>query len=171
MAAERFVTSVDNKKFDLRVENTANHYNTIIDGQRYSVEVLKQDSAHCVLKIDEDIAEFFINKSGEIYNVTLENKVASSTVMDHRIYERQQKSSGVPSDTQSKQLLSPMPGLIVDVLFKTDDEVEQGDSLLILEAMKMENVIKSPRKARIKNIFVEKNKSVEKDQILIEFFD
>ncbi len=64
---------------------------------------------------------------------------------------------------------APMPGLIINIAVKPGDEVTKGDTLLILEAMKMENVIKSPRDGKIKKINTELRKAVEKNHILIEF--
>jgi len=70
---------------------------------------------------------------------------------------------------KSGPLKAPMPGLILDVLVDEGDEVEEGDPLIILEAMKMENLIKASSKAVIKKIEVKKGESVEKNQALISF--
>lgn len=64
---------------------------------------------------------------------------------------------------------APMPGLILDIHVKAGDEVKEDDSLLILEAMKMENVIVSPREGIIKSVSVEKGAAIDKGQLLIEF--
>jgi biotin carboxyl carrier protein len=64
---------------------------------------------------------------------------------------------------------APMPGLIIDLKVKDGDLVKQNDPLIVLEAMKMENVIKSPGDSVVKSVKVKKGESVEKNQILIEF--
>ncbi len=72
----------------------------------------------------------------------------------------------------NKQILdikAPMPGLILDVHVKVGQEVDENDPLLLLEAMKMENVIVSPRAGTIKSITVMKGNAVDKNQLLIEF--
>ena len=66
-------------------------------------------------------------------------------------------------------LKAPMPGLILDVIAKIGIKVKENDTLLILEAMKMENVLTSPRDGTIKSISVKKGDAVEKNQLLIEF--
>ncbi|MEO8932700.1 MAG: acetyl-CoA carboxylase biotin carboxyl carrier protein subunit [Xanthomarina sp.] len=63
---------------------------------------------------------------------------------------------------------APMPGLILEINVKVGQEVKQDDALLILEAMKMENVLISPRDGVIKSISVKKGDTVEKSQLLIE---
>lgn len=64
---------------------------------------------------------------------------------------------------------APMPGLILDINVDEGQEVKEDDALLILEAMKMENVITSPRDGVIKSISFKKGDAVEKNQLLIEF--
>jgi biotin carboxyl carrier protein len=67
------------------------------------------------------------------------------------------------------ELKAPMPGLIIDLKVKEGDVVKANDVLLILEAMKMENIIKSPGEGIVKSVKVKKGDSVEKSQVLIEF--
>lgn len=62
---------------------------------------------------------------------------------------------------------APMPGLILDVLVSEGQEVKKGDHLLILEAMKMENVIKSPADGVVNGLHATKGDSVEKGKILL----
>jgi biotin carboxyl carrier protein len=62
-----------------------------------------------------------------------------------------------------------MPGLVLKVFAVEGDEVKKGDNLLILEAMKMENIIKCPADVTIKKIRIKSGNKVEKGQILIEF--
>ena len=64
---------------------------------------------------------------------------------------------------------APMPGLILDILVEEGQEVNEEDQLLILEAMKMENIITSPRSGVIKTVSVSKGEAVDKKQLLIEF--
>jgi biotin carboxyl carrier protein len=67
------------------------------------------------------------------------------------------------------QLKAPMPGLVIEYFVKEGDEVQAGDKLMILEAMKMENVIKATGEGKIKKLVVTKGNTVEKNQLLIEF--
>jgi biotin carboxyl carrier protein len=67
------------------------------------------------------------------------------------------------------EIKAPMPGLILEVKVKEGDVIKAGDTLLILEAMKMENILKSAGDATIKSIKIKKGDSVEKNQILIQF--
>ncbi|MBT8180009.1 MAG: acetyl-CoA carboxylase biotin carboxyl carrier protein subunit, partial [Eudoraea sp.] len=64
---------------------------------------------------------------------------------------------------------APMPGLILEINVRVGQAVNEEDPLLILEAMKMENVILSPRDGIIKSIAINQGDAVEKKQLLIEF--
>ena len=70
---------------------------------------------------------------------------------------------------QVKELTAPMPGLVLEISIEPGQTVEKGQSLLILEAMKMENVLKSPGDAVVASIEIEKGQAVEKGQLLIRF--
>ena len=67
------------------------------------------------------------------------------------------------------EIKAPMPGLILDINVEIGQEVKEDDPLLILEAMKMENALTSPRDGVIKSISVTKGDAVDKNQLLIEF--
>jgi len=68
-----------------------------------------------------------------------------------------------------KEIKAPMPGLILDIKVAPGDVVKKGDVLVILEAMKMENSIKSPGDGMVKIVRVGLKQSVEKNQVLIQF--
>lgn len=68
-----------------------------------------------------------------------------------------------------KEIKAPMPGLILDLKVAPGDLVKKGDVVLILEAMKMENSIKSPGDGIVKAVKVLLKQSVEKNQVLIQF--
>ena len=63
---------------------------------------------------------------------------------------------------------APMPGIIIDIPVEPGQQVNEGEALVILEAMKMENAILSPANATIKEILVKKGETVEKNKLLIE---
>jgi len=61
-----------------------------------------------------------------------------------------------------------MPGLVLDVLVENGQEIEEGQPVMVLEAMKMENVIKSKFAGRIKEVHCAKGDAIDKNQLLIE---
>ena len=67
------------------------------------------------------------------------------------------------------ELKAPMPGMVLKILVREGEEVKKGSNLLILEAMKMENIIKSPADVVVKSIKVKPSDKVEKNQVMIVF--
>ena len=69
------------------------------------------------------------------------------------------------------EIHAPMPGLILEVSVKEGDEVAEGDSLCVLEAMKMENALGAPRDGVVKAVHIAKGETVDKNALLIELED
>ena len=67
------------------------------------------------------------------------------------------------------EVKAPMPGLVIRILVAEGDEVERGGNLFVLEAMKMENIIKAPADVKIKSIKVKSGDKVEKNQVVMIF--
>jgi biotin carboxyl carrier protein len=126
-------------------------FHVLKDGISYHAELVEADYAQRMFKF---------RIAGNVYSV----KIA-----DH--YERliQQLGFSVGGAQKMNNVKAPMPGLVVDVLVEVGQEIKKGDSLVILEAMKMENVLKATGEAKVKSITVVKGEAVVKGQVLIEF--
>lgn len=108
----------------------------------------------------------FTNKN---YTVKVNNNTYTVAIADS--LDLLIKAMGFTSGA-SKQvsiIKAPMPGLVLEINVHIGQEVNENDPLLILEAMKMENSILSPRSGSIKSIAVSKGQAVDKGQLLIEF--
>lgn len=92
-------------------------------------------------------------------------KVELKTPLEVQIDEMGYETSASAGDSEIR---APMPGLVLDILVQEGDMVSKGAPLVILEAMKMENVIIAAHDARIEKVHVEKGASVEKSQLLLE---
>ncbi|HEY9195548.1 MAG TPA: acetyl-CoA carboxylase biotin carboxyl carrier protein subunit, partial [Mucilaginibacter sp.] len=71
--------------------------------------------------------------------------------------------------TKVSEIKAPMPGLVLRIFVAEGDTVQKGDNLFVLEAMKMENIIKAPADVTVRKIKCKAGDKVEKGQILIEF--
>ena len=92
-------------------------------------------------------------------------QVNLKTALDLRLEQMGMESTV----SKVKQLVSPMPGLITEVKVTDGQSVSAGTPLLVLEAMKMENVLQASGDAQVQHIRVKKGDRVEKGQILVEF--
>lgn len=146
------VLQVDSQNIDLNVLKLNEQADHILYGNKsYNVEVVEFDSA-------EKLAKIKVNGNEYLVQVT--------TQLDLLL-----KQLGLDNLNASKvaQIKAPMPGLVLNILVKEGDEVKKGDSLLVLEAMKMENIIKSPSDAVVKSVEVMQGDKIEKNTVLIQF--
>jgi biotin carboxyl carrier protein len=106
------------------------------------------------------------NKS---YLLKLNGKKINVKVKDRMDVLLEKLGIDVSASAKMKDLKAPMPGLILEIKVKEGQAIKEGDQLIVLEAMKMENVIKSSGEGIIKKVLVKKGESVEKNHVLIEF--
>lgn len=124
-----------------------NCFSFIIDGRSYTVGV---------------------DGSNNGYTVFLGSRSDKFAVEDFEI-ARVKRKAGIVDEDKSKQITAPMPGMIVSIACSEGDSVSKNQPLLIMEAMKMENDLKSPTSGVVKNISVTAGDNVNKGQLLIEF--
>ena len=102
------------------------------------------------------------------YTLLLEGQKIQLRLADH--FDTLVKQMGLSESGSQKvtNIMAPMPGLVLDILVEVGSMVSAGDPVLILEAMKMENIIKAGGDGRISNITVKKGNAVDKGQLLVE---
>lgn len=126
-------------------------YHVIENDQSYRVEVVNFNNAEKTAEIKVNNNTYSISAKDQ-FDLLLD-KLGLSNLNSARVSD----------------IKAPMPGLVLKVFVAEGDEIKKGDSLLVLEAMKMENIIKSPADVIIKKIGVKSGDKVEKGQILIHF--
>lgn len=131
-------------------KTTENHYHLLKDNRSFTAEIFKPDFLN---------RNYEIKINSNIYTVKINNDL-------DRLIDEMGLSLG--SAHQINDIKAPMPGLILEVNVKEGDEVKEGDYLLVLEAMKMENTLTAPRDGVVKSVTVSKKDTVEKNQLLIE---
>lgn len=102
---------------------------------------------------------FTIETGGERFDVVIKD------ALDQQL---EQMGFGIVAGKQVKEIKAPMPGLVLEVAVADGQAVKEGDSILILEAMKMENSILIHVDATIKRVAVKAGQAVEKGQVLVE---
>ena len=147
---EYSLTKKDLESLDL-VPTEKDAYHLLQDGESFNLQITAKDF------------------DGKTYMVKVNNtpyEISISNPLDLLIDEM---GFALNSASQISSIEAPMPGLILEVSVTEGQEVQEGDPLLILEAMKMENVITSPRNGTIKGIPIRQGQAVEKKHVLITF--
>lgn len=158
-------------------------YVTVIEGKRYEIEI-DNDGAIRVDGQPRDVD--FLNLGGALYSIITENKSLEAVIDDDegkiavmmggQLFETQvlderamllvQRRGGLHNATG--EVKAPMPGLIVMVTVEMGQNVGKGDTVVILESMKMQNELKSPVAGEVKAIHVEARQAVDKGDMLVE---
>lgn len=110
-----------------------------------------------------------VDPERKLLTIKLNNKISEIVIKDRFDLLLEKLGMNITVETQIRDIKAPMPGLILDIKVKVGDSIKKGDPLLVLEAMKMENIIKSASDGEVKSISVNKGESVEKNQVLIQF--
>jgi len=135
-------------------------------GKNISSDVKKISDGEFSVLVDGKSFHIFFSKTQNSPNATVNNfifEIQKETLRD-KLNKKLSKESG--NNNSSVTLRAPMPGLITKVLIADGVSVNAGDGVLIVEAMKMENEIKSPKTGTLKKIFVKEKQTVEKNDQL-----
>ena len=152
IALENNLLKVNDETVELDlVSLNAGHSHLIYKDRSYNVEIIAHHP-------EEKSVELKVN--GNVYLVSIKDQ-----------YDQLLQQLGMDIFQKSKvqEIKAPMPGLVLNVLVKVGQEVNKGDNLLVLEAMKMENILKSTTAGTVKAIQVVKGDKVEKNAVLLQF--
>lgn len=153
------IKTVDDNTFNINgseasvdwIELKDGKFNLIHQNQSYNAEVVAAD---------EQTKEFTIKVNNNDYQLKVEDR------FDLLLHQLGMDSLAGAGFTELK---APMPGLVLKLEVEAGQAIKKDEPLVVLEAMKMENVLKSPADTTIKSIAVEVGQAVEKNQLLIEF--
>jgi len=125
------------------------------------ISVLHNNKSYTAVleKIDHKTKELVIRVDGQIQRVKIKEDIdllLSKMGLD------------ITAMQKTEPVKAPMPGMVLKVLVTPGQQINKGDALLILEAMKMENILKASGPALVKSIKVEERTAVEKGAVLIE---
>ena len=126
-------------------------FNLSYNGRTFFGEVLEESTESNYLKLKINHRVFEVRKKGELDDLIKELGL------------------DVPKVKKLKELEAPMPGRIVNIAVSIGQELNVGDDILSLEAMKMENVLKAEGIGVVKTINIKSDDVVEKGAVLIEF--
>ena len=123
------------------------------------------------LKIDEELCFVKVNeiKNFNQFSFTIEDSTLNLTLSSTQIEKLFAYMPAIKVEDLSKKLISPMPGLVKSISIKKGQPIKQGQELIVIEAMKMENILKSEKECIVDDVLIKEGSSVSTDEVLITF--
>lgn len=161
----KYVASIGDREYVIEI---LDDHHVEVDGVEYEVdfESVSGQPVHSLLVNDKSY-EAYVYPSEEAWQVLLRGTLYELQVEDERERRLRASLGGGPAEHGEFLLKSPMPGLVVAVPVEDGQEVKKGDVLVILESMKMQNELKSPREGTVSRLRVKAGDNVEQKETLL----
>ena len=136
----------------------------LIDGKPVS-----PDSQNTVVEVEPGVYSILVDGASHEVRVVAGQVTVGNRLFDYRVDDpRQWKRAGDAAGNQGRApIVAPMPGKVVRILVAVGDDVEAGQGIIVVEAMKMQNEMKAPRAGRVTTIQAKVNDSVAAGAILV----
>ena len=161
----KYIAEIDGKEYQIQIDDQNNVH---LNGQPHDInfESVGNQLTYSLL-VDGSSYEVNLYQENGSWEVLMRGRRYSVRVEDER--ERQLRAAAESSSLQKGRfcLEAPMPGLVIEIPIQEGQQVERGDVLLILESMKMQNELTSPRQGKVSGIRVSVNDNVERHQTLV----
>lgn len=159
-----------NGKYDFEIDRSSEELSINSKKSEADIKQLNASSWHIIDQLKSYNAEVVsFNAAEKTAEIKVNNNIYSISAKDQ--YDVLLDKLGLSSLNSAKvsEIKAPMPGLVLKIMVAEGDEVKKGDNLFVLEAMKMENIIKSPADVVVKTVKIKPGDKVEKGQVLLQF--
>jgi biotin carboxyl carrier protein len=161
----KYITTVEDKQF---LVDIIDDKHVSVDGKIYEVD-FESVSGQPVysLIVDGKSHEGYVAQADDNWQVLLRGRLYPITVEDEREKRLRSAAGGGVAEAGEFHLRAPMPGLVVTIPVEEGQQVKKGQVILILESMKMQNELKSPRDGVVGRVRVKPGETVEQKQTLL----
>jgi len=164
----KYITTVNDKSYTIEINE---EQRITVDGVEYAVDfasIGQGEASIYTLLVNGQSYEAFVSENESDWQVLLRGALYTARVEEER-EKRLRAAGGVVSGSASGEfnLKAPMPGLVVAVPVAEGQAVKKGDNLIMLESMKMQNELKSPREGTVTRVKVKVGDSVEQNQVMV----
>lgn len=158
---------IGDEKHEIEVKQADGKVFAAIDGREYELDVSEPEQNVYLLKNRSKIFEAFVSpqqKAGDPFQVQIGRHSLDIKLIDPK------RLRGTASDAEhgdgAAEIRTAMPGKVVRILIEKGASVEKGDGVLVVEAMKMQNELKSPKAGVVKDIRVQEGATVSAGDVL-----
>ncbi len=160
----KYITTINGKKFEVDIRNDGSVW---VGGKRREVDFLALGPTLYSIIMDTVQHEIVVESEEDSVEVLISGRLYTGSVLDERTQLMLSRRGGLQADSGEVTIRAPMPGLIAVVLCKEGDSVEAGQTLVILESMKMQNELKAPRAGTVQRVSVSDGQTVEQRKVLV----
>jgi biotin carboxyl carrier protein len=168
MAATRYQVQVGEASYDVEIAEQDGQYLVRLGDRTLRVDLRRVPSDFLLSALaDAESIQALANLQGEAGTVVLRGVPIEVTVQDERAARLASLAGKSAHAAGMVTLKAPMPGLVVKVNVAAGEQVEKGEPLVVLQAMKMENELAAPRAGTVKQVQVQSGQTVEHGQVLV----
>jgi biotin carboxyl carrier protein len=160
----KYITVINDKQFEIEIQNDGT---LLVNGVPRAVDFFSLDeSLYSVITENQSYAVVIEEQQSE-YQVQMRGHLFTGHVLDERAQLLASRGGGPKADSGEISIKAPMPGLIAAIPVNEGQEVKAGQTVIVLESMKMQNELKAPRDGVVQRISVEAGHSVEQNKLLV----
>ena len=159
----KYEAKIDGRQINIELEERDGRVTAEIDQRAYDLQVVRPDKdAYLIFNGDQVIEARIWSAEPGLLRVEIGNRTFSASIID-----RKHRQVSAEHDNEGRRhLIAPMPGKVVRVLLNSGDEVIAGQGVVVVEAMKMQNEVKSPKAGRVIEVRVSEGATVNANQVL-----
>ncbi len=167
----RYNVTIDEREYDVELIPGAEGMTARINGKTVEIKSHRLSGTRSLLKINNQFHEVDVHSNGVNGNKTvfMTGAEVQAGIEDFNLAQLRKTAGLSPTRAAETVMKAPMPGLVVGVRVEVGKKVKKGTPLVVIEAMKMENIIKAKGAGTIKTVSVSSGQAVEKGDILLEF--
>jgi len=159
--AQRVTYLVNDEEIQLNYRFSGDVFEILVEGRAYTAEIINTENSKITFQIGNERLRFDFAQSG--------NQLFTHNEQHGNLqFELKNRYPSKESEKTKGACLAPMPSQVIKVMVKVGDVVEEGDGLVVLSSMKMENLILAEQGGIVAEVFVEENMNVNADQILLK---
>ena len=159
----KYVAVINDASYEIEIDNDGTIF---VDGEARDVDFLNLGgSLYSIITENKSLEAVIDDDEGQIA-VMMDGQLYETRVLDERAMLLVQRRGGLSQTSGDAH--APMPGLIVSVSIESGQLVAQGDTLVVLESMKMQNELRAPIAGSVKAIHAEAGQAVDKGDLLVE---
>ena len=159
----KYEAEIGGRKVAVELNEKEGRVSAVVEDRSYEVSVLRPEKGVYLIFDGDSVyeARVWSSQAGSL-SIKLRDRV-----FDAKVVDRKRRRGAIDHGIEGRQqLVAPMPGKVVRVLVGAGDEVASGQGVAVVEAMKMQNEIKSPRAGRVVEIRVVEGATVNANQVL-----